>query len=47
MDIKNLKVLVACESSGTVRDAFNRLGANAWSCDLLPADGQHILETQS
>lgn len=42
MDIKNLKVLVACESSGTVRDAFNRLGANAWSCDLLPADGQHI-----
>jgi hypothetical protein len=42
MDIKNLKVLVACESSGTVRDAFNRLGANAWSCDVLPSSGQHI-----
>jgi hypothetical protein len=37
-------VLVACEFSGTVRDAFARLGADAWSCDLLPteAPGQHI-----
>ncbi len=42
MNIKDLKVLVACESSGTVRDAFNRLGCNAWSCDILPANGQHI-----
>jgi hypothetical protein len=25
-----------------VRDAFARLGWDAWSCDLLPADGQHI-----
>lgn len=33
-----LKVLVACESSGTVREAFRRLGHNAWSCDLLPCD---------
>lgn len=33
-----LNVLVACESSGAVREAFRRLGANAWSCDLLPAD---------
>lgn len=30
------RVLVACEFSGTVRDAFNRLGHDAWSCDLLP-----------
>jgi hypothetical protein len=33
-----LNVLVACESSGTVREAFRKLGHNAWSCDLLPAD---------
>lgn len=31
-------VLIACESSGTVRQAFRALGADAWSCDLLPAD---------
>lgn len=34
-----LNVLVACESSATVRDAFRALGHNAWSCDLLPCDG--------
>ena len=35
---------MACEFSGTVRDAFARLGHNAWSCDLLPskAIGNHI-----
>ena len=33
-----MKVLVACESSGTVREAFRKLGHDAWSCDLLPAD---------
>jgi hypothetical protein len=33
-----MNVLVACESSGTVREAFRKLGHNAWSCDLLPAD---------
>lgn len=31
-----LKVLVACEFSGTVRDAFLARGHDAWSCDLLP-----------
>lgn len=30
------RVLVACEFSGTVRDAFLRLGYDAWSCDLQP-----------
>lgn len=30
-----MRVLVACEFSGTVRDAFRRRGHNAWSCDLL------------
>lgn len=29
-----MKILVACEESGTVRDAFRRRGHNAWSCDL-------------
>lgn len=33
-----MKVLVACEYSGTVRDAFIRAGHDAWSCDLLPTD---------
>lgn len=32
------RVLVACEFSGTVRRAFSRLGFDAWSCDLLPAE---------
>jgi hypothetical protein len=33
-----MKILIACESSGTVREAFRRLGHDAVSCDLLPAD---------
>ena len=33
-----MKVLVACEFSGRVREAFRRLGHDAWSCDILPAD---------
>jgi site-specific DNA-cytosine methylase len=37
------RVLVACEFSGAVRDAFARRGWDAWSCDLLPSEspGQH------
>jgi hypothetical protein len=33
-----LRVLVACEYSGRVREAFRRLGHDAWSCDLLPSE---------
>jgi len=33
-----MKVLVACEYSGTVREAFRKLGHDAWSCDILPPD---------
>jgi hypothetical protein len=33
-----LRVLVACEFSGTVRDAFARRGWDEWSCDLLPTE---------
>lgn len=38
-----MKVLVACEYSGTVRDAFAKAGHDAWSCDLLPSErpGNH------
>ena len=38
-----MKVLIACEYSGIVRDAFSRLGHDAISCDLLPSDtpGHH------
>lgn len=33
-----MRVLVACEYSGTVRDAFRSRGHDAMSCDLLPTD---------
>lgn len=35
-----MKVLVACEYSGTVRDAFLMSGHDAVSCDLLPSDSE-------
>jgi len=39
-----MKVLVACEFSGIVRDAFLKKGHDAISCDLLPTEspGPHI-----
>lgn len=39
-----MKVLIACEFSGTVRNAFLKRGHDAWSCDLLPTEveGPHI-----
>lgn len=33
-----MKVLIACESSGTVRDAFIKAGHDAMSCDMLPTE---------
>lgn len=33
-----MKVLVAFEHSGVVREAFRMRGVEAWSCDLLPSD---------
>jgi hypothetical protein len=38
-----MRVLVACEFSGAVRDAFADRGHEAWSCDLLPSEtpGRH------
>jgi hypothetical protein len=38
-----MKILVACEYSGVVREAFADKGHDAWSCDILPTElpGQH------
>jgi hypothetical protein len=33
-----MRVLIGCETSGTVRRAFAALGHDVWSCDILPAD---------
>jgi hypothetical protein len=35
-----MNVLIACEYSGRVREAFRARGHNAWSCDLLPAEDE-------
>ena len=39
-----MKVLIGCEESGTVREAFRALGHYAWSCDIQPSriPGNHI-----
>lgn len=39
-----MRVLVACEFSGVVREAFTKKGHDAWSCDLLDSEtpGQHF-----
>lgn len=41
-----MRVLIACEFSGTVRKAFRALGHDAWSCDLMPAEdsSEHHLQ---
>lgn len=41
---KKLKILIGCEFSGVVRDAFAARGHDAWSCDILPTErpGNHI-----
>lgn len=42
--VRLLRILVACEFSGTVRNAFHELGHDAWSCDLLETEkpGKHL-----
>ena len=40
------RVLIGCETSGVVREAFLREGHDAWSCDVLPSDvptNRHIV----
>jgi len=38
-----VNILIACEMSGVVREAFRAKGHNAWSCDILPSElpGKH------
>ena len=36
--MNNMKVLIGCETSGIVREAFLEQGHDAWSCDVLPSD---------
>lgn len=37
-----MRVLVACEYSGRVREAFQRMGHDAWSCDLLDSEDNSL-----
>ena len=39
-----MRVLIACEYSGIVREAFKKRGHDAWSCDILPTEipGNHF-----
>ncbi len=39
-----MKILIACEYSGIVREAFSKLGHDAWSCDILETEipGNHL-----
>ena len=41
-----MKVLIACEFSGIVRQAFRAKGHDAWSCDLLEADDESPFHIQ-
>jgi hypothetical protein len=38
------RILIACEYSGIVRDAFSARGFDVWSCDILPSErpGNHL-----
>lgn len=42
-----MKILIACEFSGIVREAFKAKGHDAWSCDLLPSEipGNHFIDS--
>lgn len=42
--MKQFRVLVSCEFSGIVRNAFSAMGCDAWSCDVIPTEsrGNHV-----
>lgn len=42
-----MRVLVACEFSGVVREAFRKRGHDAWSSDLLPAEDNSMYHYQT
>jgi len=41
---EDMKVLIGCEYSGIVRDAFSRMGWDAWSCDILPTESELTIQ---
>jgi len=41
-----MRVLIGCEESGKTRDAFAKIGHDAWSCDLLPSESPGGLHYQ-
>lgn len=41
-----MRILVACECSGRVREALRRAGHDAWSCDLKPAEDGSLFHFQ-
>ena len=41
-----MRILIACEFSGVVRNAFRRMGHETWSCDLLPAEDRSDFHIQ-
>jgi len=42
-----MKILIACEYSGVVREAFRKKGHDVWSCDLLPSDDNSEFHIQN
>jgi len=46
-EAKDIRVLIACEQSGAVREEFKKLGFDAWSCDLIESDipGNHLVQS--
>lgn len=44
--VDSVRVLVACEFSGVVRDAFARRGHDAWSCDLMESESLSVAHYQ-
>lgn len=42
-----MRVLIACEFSGRVREAFRERGHDAWSCDLLPSEDNSVYHIQA
>ena len=42
-----MRVLIACEFSGVVREAFRKRGHAAWSCDILPAEDDSEFHLQA
>lgn len=43
---RRLRVLIACECSGAIREEFRRLGHDAWSCDKKPAEDGSLFHIQ-